>query len=412
MLSSKTLRLDIYNVTDDELKEMLEMRKIMKERQEILEKHAYRIYESGGKWYSCLPVKKGRAKQICRATREKLEDAIINYYKTLTTCKTVEDIYEEVRDRKAEEGSIVGSTVTRYNTDYNRFYSVWANREISTITAEELREHIRTQKIEHDLSAKGYSNLEGMTRLIFNYAKYNKHLITFDVEEVIKSVGIGKNAFRKPEAKEDFFDERDYKLLINNLMVGDVTAKELAILLMAATGLRVGELATLKWSDYNAEYRELHIQRTETEQTKIADRTKTAAGTRRVPVPEDATWIFDELKKCTVTDPENNQEGWMFFEADKRKPTNPPHRVRAGYIRKRLYKACEEIDKAKRGCHSLRKTYASILRDDSMPAKFITDVMGHTDLKTTDRFYSKPRQSSTTKAGIIDSVQEFAIFAK
>lgn len=400
-----------FDLTDEEFKKMVEAREAYKKRQAILEEHPYKISQHGKAWYSCLPnpAGKGRGKQFCRSTREKVEDVIIAYYKDKERTKTVEQIYEEARERKSSEGSILDSTVTRYNTDFRRFYGDWADREIKSVTADELREHLREQKIEKNLTTKGYSNLLVITKMIWNHAKYVAKLVDLNVDEVIKSVNFGKNAFRNtPAEKEDFFREDDYINLIEYFKEGEMTAKELGILLMAATGLRVGELVALKWSDYNPDYRELFVQRTESDHTSVIERTKTAAGRRRVSVPEKAVWIFDELKKCTLENPDN----YIFYEIDHRKPANPAHRIRAAYIRKRLYKACEEIGGRKKGCHALRKTYASILRDESLPVKYITDSMGHTSLATTDRFYSKPRQSAMTKAQIIDSVDEFAIFAK
>jgi hypothetical protein len=158
-------------------------------------------------------------------------------------------------------------------------------------------------------------------------------------------------------------------------------------------------------SDYDPETRCITVRRTETEGGYVVEKPKTRAGFRRVFLPEAAVWLMDEVRKYTIA----NKEDYIFFEIDHRKPANTPHRIRNCYFLKHLYKVCDDMQIPRRSCHACRKTYASILRDNKLPEKYIVETMGHTNITTTDRYYAKPIAEASTRQQLIDSVADFEI---
>ena len=96
---------------------------------------------------------------------------------------------------------------------------------------------------------------------IFKRAKKKKY-VQYSITEIVKDIEIPKNAFSK-KIREDYETPNVIKYLEDNLDV-----LNLGILLIFKTGIRVGELVTIKFSDISGNT--IKIRRTE---TSIRDRT-------------------------------------------------------------------------------------------------------------------------------------------
>ena len=256
----------------------------------------------------------------------------------------------------------------------------------------------------HHLNSNGYASLLTVTRSIFKYAK-RKHLISFRIDDVLEDIEWGKNAFRtacKDDEEEVFTDDE-----VNTLaeyFKRKPTGKHLGLLIVFATGLRIGELAALKWTDVRDDG--LYVHRTETTWTDddhhthcvVRNLPKTRAGQRRVPIPGSGKWIIEELRKL-------NPDGEYVFMLNG-------SRTRAIYFRKALYKACDAVGIPRRSPHKIRKTSASILLDNNVAPKLIIETMGHTDISTTNGSYARRRKTAKQRQQVIDSIPEFAPIAR
>ncbi len=175
--------------------------------------------------------------------------------------------------------------------------------------------------------------------------------------------------------------------------------------MLLVTGLRVGELVTLKWSDFtDNSYRHFNVQRAETSY-QVDGKTvydvkapKTPAGYRTVTIPDECIWIIRELRKI------NPFTEYVFMGNGKR--------LRTYQIRYRLYTVCDKLDQPRKSRHKGRKTYASILLDHNTDNAFIISQLGHTDIDCTEVYYHKDRKSDETKSAIVNSIPELKIFAK
>ena len=372
-----------------------------------------KIYHGAdGRWFTRVPIIKNgvlieKKRQKAFHTREEAEDYIVMIYKMLEENPTVEDIFKRVTDEKFEADEIVASTYMRNWNDFRRFFYDFGDRRISTIDEFDVEDFIYEQKRKHKLTAKGYANLTCCLRSIFRYAR-RKKMVSFSIDEVIKNIDFGKKSFRVIECDEfdEVFTDEEVELLADYFKSkSDVYS--LGLLLIFGTGLRIGELVSLNWNDYNG--RTLMISKTETTykddegkfKCEIKDRPKTRAGRRKVPVPSSMTWIFDRLKELS---PETE---FIFatYSSKERKMV----RCRTDYFRKAMRSACKKIGIPHRPPHKIRKTYASILLDNSIGEKTITENMGHTDIKTTRRSYGRQRMSEEQRIQIVDSIEEFQI---
>lgn len=378
------------------------VREIMnaRKKKECLIKHKYKIYQGkDGRWFTRFPNKSGGSIQRAFRSREEAEDAVASFYLNIEETPTVEEVFKAAVADRLEEGSISPPTKKRLEYDFIKYCSGIEDVKISDVTAEMLEDLLRHSKVEYSLDSKGYGHVLGVVRLIFKYAR-RKKLTDLLVEDVISGMDWGKNAFRKEErddSAEVFTDEEVEKL--SGYFKMNPNGKHLGLLLLFATGLRIGELSALRWEDVT-DYG-LFIRRTErcySDGTghyicEVINLPKTLAGKRLVPIPTQALWIIKALRDL-------NPDGeWVFMLNGSR--------TRTVYFRKAMSKACDAVGIKRRSPHKIRKTYASILLDNNLSVKVVTENMGHTDISVTNERYARRRKSCNERQKLMSSITEF-----
>lgn len=363
------------------------------ENQEYLKKHRYKIYQNkDGRWVTYLPDRK----RIQRKDRAELEKLIVSYYKDNASDPTINDIYALWNKRRVEIGKIKPSTATRFDHDFEKFFADFGKERISMVTPNDISTFLEDQVAKYHLSRKAFSNLKTLTKGIFKKAK-RMGLFTYSVEMIFQDLDMSEADFKPKivdDAKEIFYDdeiEMVTKYCKDHL--DDLSC--LGVLLLFATGLRVGEVVCLKGSDIlNGE---IYVHRTETQfrlngknYFEVSEYPKTPAGIRRVIVPDSYLWLLDILKKAP---------DFIFIGMHG-------NRMHTNQIRKRLYQICKKLDIPLRSPHKLRKTYGTILLDNHVDSKMIEKQMGHTDITTTELHYHRDRKRAQQKREIINSIAE------
>ena len=387
----------------------------MKRKEKYLKKHKNKIYQSkDGRWFTRVPVVEGGVitgkRQKAFHTLKEVEDYVASIYQMIEEDPTVEEIYTIVQDDKLENDEIMPSTYTRNWGDFNRFFKEFGKRRISTVEEYDIEDFLIEQKRKYKLTNKAYSNLTCCLRCIFRYAR-RKRMISFNIDEVIKNTDLGRNAFRKVEHNEfdDVFTDEEINALVSYIKQHLDNIYYLGFLLIFGTGLRIGELSSLKWDDYNGN--SLYINKTETAfmdkdgiyHCEIADHPKTLAGQRKVPIPSSMTWIMDRLKLLNP----DNEFIFVTYNFSKKKMV----RARTDYFRKHLIKLCNKVGIPRKTPHKIRKTYASILLDNGVAEKTILENMGHTNLSVTMNNYGRQRRTDDQRQQIIDNIEDFKIYS-
>ena len=375
----------------------------MVKREEFLKRHKYNIYKGrDGFWYTYLPdeTKKFKRRQVKRKSREAVEDAVVEYYKNQSASLTLEEVFTEWNERREDLNKIKPSTASRYRHDFERYFSEIREKKIGDVTPYDVSDFLETQVTKFNLSAKGFANLKALVRGMLKRAK-KRRLIAFDVEPIFSDLDISDKEFRKrvvDDSKEIFYDD-EFDDLIGYCRENKTDLSSLGIALMLVTGIRVGEIVSLKKSDILD--REIFVHRTETQYKKdginhfeVSDYPKTPAGVRRVIVPDSFNWILVELSK-------RGGDEWIFTGTRGK-------RMHTSQIRKRLYSVCKSLEIPVRSPHKCRKTYGTILLDNHVDSKIIEKQMGHTDISTTEVHYHRDRKRTQQKREIINSIAEFS----
>ena len=370
----------------------------MLKREELLKKHPYKIWQGkDGKWRTYLPDEEKGRNMKKRNTEAEIEDLVAEYWKEKLENPTVRELYDEWITDKLKRKEIVKETRDRYNRQFDESLQEFGKRRIKTIAEFDIEDTILNAIYEHDLTAKGYSNLRTLFYGIFKRAK-KKKMVDFSITEVIADIDISKKSFRKviKTDEELIFSEDKTDEVINYIMESDLDILNLGILLYFKSGARPGELVALKPEDVMG--RVLHIRRTEIFYKgddgkniyEVRDFPKTAAGIREVILPSSSEWILKEIRKL-------NPFGEYLFERSG-------ERIRTYTFTSRLKTICRKLGIVKKSLNKIRKTYGTILLDNGVEESLVIAQMGHTDIKTTKRYYYRNRKNLQQKSEVIDKV--------
>ena len=138
-------------------------------------------------------------------------------------------------------------------------------------------------------------------------------------------------------------------------------------------GMRLGELSTLKWSDFNEREKTLHIQRTamRTDEGVEVGETKTATGNRVVRLPESAYQLL--IRRHSEISSE-----WIFPHFFKPNTHIDPA---SGY--RQLKKILKMNNLPDIRFHDLRHTFATHALRNGVDPKTLSGILGHTNASFT-----------------------------
>ena len=373
----------------------------MSKREEFLKMHSFKIWQGEDQYWRTHLIVDGTRKLLKRKNKSDLENMLVEFYRQESENPTVEEIFYEWNDRRFNLGKISSSTHERNEQVFKRHYGSFGKNRIKVTEPDEFEDFLEEQISTCNLTAKAFSNLKSITRGFLKRAKKRK-FIGWSPEVMLDDMDVSDHDFKKviKENSQEVFDESDLPKMIT-VMESNMDLKNTGIMLMFLTGIRVGELVTLKHSDFDGNT--FNIRRTETRTKKaigkgydylVKEYPKTKAGIRTAIIPENYQWIAVRLKYC------NPFQEYIFVDDNgKRMTTN--------VFRRRMERLCRNAQIILKSPHKARKTYASILLDNNVDNKMITDLMGHTDIQCTEVYYHKSRKSVERKSEILNNIPEF-----
>lgn len=195
------------------------------------------------------------------------------------------------------------------------------------------------------------------------------------------------------------FDVESQKKLVNYLR-NNFSFKNFGIYLSLYTGIRIGELCALRFSDINCETKTLHITKTlqrisvqgyENKKTKIIVGTpKTISSKREIPLPIAIIKIVRDLKDLV------NKDNYIL--SNSLKAIEP--RTYRNYYKKVLGTIGITYIKF----HALRHSFATRLIEYNCDYKTVSSLMGHSNISTTLNLYVHP--SFEQKKKCIDKIED------
>lgn len=160
----------------------------------------------------------------------------------------------------------------------------------------------------------------------------------------------------------------------------------LGIYISLSTGLRIGEICALKWSDINVTEGTITVNRTieriyivegEKKYTKVVINTpKTVNSCREVPMSKELLSMIKPLKKVVNDD--------FYVLTNDEHPTEP--RTYRNYYNRLMKK----LDMPKLKYHGLRHSFATRCIEAGCDYKTVSVLLGHSNISTTLNLYVHP----------------------
>ena len=385
----------------DDVREMMEQER----KNTIISQHKYAIFQDkrDGRWKTTVEdatTKRG-TKVIAKKNRRDLEEYLLDYLlkgnvnvEGLTDRITLRDMYLPwLQSRKLEVKSI--NTVKRNAQDWKNYYDndYIVDKPLSFMNKQELKDWAHQKIRDNEFSRKQYYNMIVIMNKLWQFAVDSGYIEKNIWKEVkINSKLLKKNPKKSNETQVYFLDEKtklvSYCLSMFNKNPKNIVA--LSIPLMFLTGMRIGEVAALKYEDCVGD--EILIRRSEVIDydmhedgtfhyvgPKVEDHAKTEAGERSIPFTMGARQIIN-LIKSSSDKYGFYDEGYIFCPNSKR--------VKSSTIDIKIYDYCEKLGIPKKSAHKIRKTFISQMIIAGMDIDTVCRVSGHTDITTTFNSYT------------------------
>ena len=398
----------------DDVREMMEK----EQRNAIINQHKYSIFKAkDGRWKTTVddPTTKRGTKVIAKKNKEELEEYLLDYLPRVSEKALMQDskvtlrkLYVPwLRSRKLEVKSI--GTVKRNDQDWNNYYEndPIVDKPLSYMNRQELKDWAHKKIRDNEFTKKQYYNMIVIMNKLWQYAM-DKELIEQNIwkEVKINTKLLKKNPKKDNETQIYFLDEKiklvSYALSLYKKDTKNIVA--LSIPLMFLTGMRIGEVAALKYEDCIGN--EIIIRRSEVVNydmhedgtfhyagVRVEDHAKTDAGERSIPLTQGARQIINLIK--SASDKYGfYDDGYIFCPNSKR--------IKSNTIDIKIYDYCEKLGIPKKSAHKIRKTFISQMIINGMDIDTVCRVSGHTDIKTTFNSYT---YSLTKKEDRIEDFQ-------
>ena len=276
--------------------------------------------ESKGLWYTMLPDKHklyGKSKEI-------LLDKLMEYYGLTMLDFKMKTVFEQALDHKDRTESVDAETLYHLRSSFDRFIDEkLANTDIRSITCDMLSEYtlkmlrraqwIDNKGVTHKVKKKAYLDYKSVLNVTFQYALLKDYITVNPLSKFNNKVFYKECDCAKAQSSEKIFSEEELNLIKEEVRSRFKQKKHngyfingYAILLAIETGMRAGELPSLKWTDIKGNYIHIHSQqlskrRKGGKEYYYADWTKNEKGIpmggRKFPLTKTIRDLLTELKE-------------------------------------------------------------------------------------------------------------------
>lgn len=271
------------------------------------------------------------------------------------------------------------STYVKYETVYRiHLAGIIGSCQLSNTAASEMQAKIFDHLSELALSESLQKSICGIANQILVFANRRYSVVVPTLE--------------KPGIKQKYqpiktFSKAEQAQLLSGIY-SELNPFKIGLLLCLYTGLRLGELCALKWTDLDHKNMSLTVNRTVqriaapdgvTKTTLLESAPKSESSKRTIPLTPKVMELLAQL----------NQNCPYVFGGDK--PLEPRT------MQYRFKKLLKETDVDDRNFHILRHTFATNCIENGMDVKALSEILGHSDVKITLNRYVHPTMESKRK---------------
>lgn len=233
------------------------------------------------------------------------------------------------------------------------------------------------QKLEKGLSIKSVKDILIVLKMVMKFGAKNEWMNYCEWDIKYPTTSANKEL--------EVLSVANHRKILNYIQ-GHFTFTGLGIYISLSTGLRIGEICALKWSDVNVADGIITVSRTieriyiidgEKKHTKLVINTpKTKNSCREIPMSKELFAMLKPLKKIVNDD--------FYVLTNDEHPTEP--RTYRNYYDKLMIKL--GIPKLK--YHGLRHSFATRCIEAGCDYKTVSVLLGHSNISTTLNLYVHP----------------------
>lgn len=323
--------------------------------------------------------------------REEIEKGIKDLYNP-----TLNDYYEhftEIRRREIKESTIRAQRI-QYNVIANAEITkgvLFGNMRIKDITRRNI-EDIRQKLLDTGKTPQYLNNCFAHLNHVFNSATIDETIIKNPCK-ALKQLKRDKPLIK--ENKHRALTEQETKLFFkeaekrHSYYIND-------FLLMVNSGIRVGEMAALYYSDIDKKKGFIYIRHTITRNEEggyiIGDSAKTKSGIRDIPLTNQLYDIIKEQVKLNRMLFGLEVDGILFrsYEGEI---------LREYTLNREIKRICKAAGIELFTCHAFRNTFATrFIEQRPQDYKILSEIMGHKDIGITLNLYTHVMTENKIKA--------------
>lgn len=289
-------------------------------------------------------------------------------------------------------------SMDRIECTYNRYYggTQLIEKCISTITETDIIDFLLSCITQNgDMTYKEFARVLQVARAPLLYmrdvGKGGAPLLDWD--KIKRNLPISK--LESKQKYEFAISMADVEKLLDNVINWKVyPIKQDACLLLCMNfylGLRIGELAALCFNDFDFTRNVVKIYKTETKffnrdedgsrlgvmVYRVVDDCKTIYSVREIPILPEVKYIYDKILENHVLN--GYDSPYLGYDGTDT--------ILVRSLDRTLRRLCQLCDVPYFNSHEIRKTFASMMHFHGVPTRMISDLMGHSEIATTENCY-------------------------
>ena len=233
------------------------------------------------------------------------------------------------------------------------------------------------QKLENGLSVKTVKDILIVLKMVMKFGVKNEWMTYYEWDIKYPTTSTNKEL--------EVLSVANHRKILNYIQ-NHFTFAGLGIYISLSTGLRIGEICALKWSDINVTDGTITVSRTieriyiidgEKKHTELVINTpKTKNSCREIPMSKELLAMIKPLKKVVNED--------FYVLTNDERPTEP--RTYRNYYNGLM----EKLDIPKLKYHGLRHSFATRCIEAGCDYKTVSVLLGHSNISTTLNLYVHP----------------------
>ena len=293
---------------------------------------------------------------------------------------------------------IKSQSLDRIEVTYNRYYknTAFSEKNISQISDTDIANFLLSAILQNGTMT--YKELSRLLQVVRGTLVYMRDIgkggaNLHDWEKIKRSLPTEKleSGFKHEFAVNISDVEKILDCVINHRIYKVKQSASLLLCMNFYLGLRIGELASLTFSDFDFNRNIVKVYKTEskfynrdengerfgTMVYRVVDDLKTVYSVREVPLLPEVKRIYNLIMEhhyqCGYESPYLGDDG-----ADT---------IIVRSLDRTLRRLCLLCDVPYFNSHAIRKTFATMLHFNGVPTRVISDLMGHSEIGTTENNY-------------------------